>query len=510
MRLPSLVPIAALAACAGSPNTVEVQLAPAVISSLDGTTVVSAIVAADTTPLEDLAVHMTIDYTDRNGTPHAIAPVDGRTDQRGVFTSTIAGLDWDGTGLVTVTHDAASTGTASFSVLDRTPPKIEILPPTTDRHVGPGLPLDIQVHVSDEIGVSSVILDASGDINIRRRTTLLANGSLDTTLTFRVFVDPGAAAGPTIKLYALASDLSGNLAAATPMELIVDPSISIATPPPLMGSQLVDGSASQLNDPRSIVASTKDGKLYVADRAGTGLCQPSCIWRVDATTGAIDATPVYIGVGTIEGLAVDATSDHLYLTDRQDRIVQLTWSGTAYATPAFCTDTAAQQPTDPYHLVIDATLGILVNDDADRNVQKVALPCSATNTGQVLSAQNSFDSPRGIALSPAGDIYVSDDNADQISKVNRTTGAVTAFDGTLNAPYGVEWLAGGTTQFADSLMVAAGGDRIVASTKGNGSLAAAYLQLRPIDLTFINGTMYVVTEQDGTLNHGRIYKVSGF
>ena len=133
------IPLALLGACTGAPNTVEVSLAPAVVSSLDGRITVSAIVADDATPIADTAVHLTVDYVDRNGTPHVIDPVDGQTSERGVFTTTVEGLQWDGTGTVTVTAGGLS-GDAVFAVLDRTPPKVTILSPTTDKRVGPGLP----------------------------------------------------------------------------------------------------------------------------------------------------------------------------------------------------------------------------------------------------------------------------------------------------------------------------------------------------------------------------------
>lgn len=502
--------LALLVACTGAPNNVEVQLAPAVISSLDGSTVVTALVAADTTPLEDVAVRMTVEYVDRNGTPREIAPVDGTTDHRGIFTSTITGLSWDGVGEVTVTHDEASTGTATFSVLDRTPPVIEILSPTVDNHVGPGLPLDVQVHVTDEIGISSITLDATGRID-GGRTTVVASGTQDTTLTFRLDVDPDAPAGQTITLYALASDLSGNLQAAQPLELIVDPAISIATPPALSGSVLAEGTTSQLVDPTSIVASVKDGKLYVTDNANRGACTPSCVWRIDAATGAIDAAPVYVGIGTLEGIAVDATADHLYVSDRQDRVVQLAWNPAtnSYGTPATCSDVDQSRPSDPYHLVVDA-LSILVAEGNDKQVQSLALPCTTASTGQGVTARETFDEPRGIALGAAGELYVSDIGTDRVSRVDRSTGTVTTFDAAQDRPYGLEWLGASTTPYADSLMIAASGDRIVVASKGTTSLATAYLRLPPIDLTISAGTMFVVTEPTGTVPHGRIYKVTGF
>ncbi len=498
-----------LAACTGAPDAVEVDLAPSLISSLKGSTTVSALVAAGATPLADEAVHLSVTYTDRNGTPHDVPAVDGKTNERGVFELMLTDLRWDGVGTVTVQSANGITGTATFTVLDRTPPVVEILPPTTDLHIGPGLPLEVAVKVTDEIGISQVILDSDGTINNGARETVVASGSQDTTVTFRMTVPLDATTGPTVKLYALATDLSGNIAVAMPLTLTVDPAITIATPPGLMGSQFVDGSATQLSDPRSISLSAKDNKLYVADVTATGACAPSCVWRIDPTTGVIDATPIYVGQGELEGVAVDATSDNLYITDRQNRIVRLTWSGTAYTTATACVDATQQQPQDPYHVVFDATLGILTVDGQDRNLQRIAT-CSASSQGAAVSVQDSFDSPRGIALGPTGELYVSDFGNDRVSRVNRTTGAVTALAG-IDTPYGMEWLTGGASAFKDTLLVASQGSRMIESvTATGGQRAATYLRNTPIDLTVTAGTMFILTVPSAGVTHGRIYKVTGF
>ena len=497
-----------VAACAGAPSTVEVSLAPALISSLDGRTTVTALVADHTTPLSEQSLQVTVDYTDRTGTPHPIDPIDGSTNERGVFTATIEGLAWDGTGTITVTS-ASETGEAVFAVLDRTPPKVTILPPTTDLRVGPGLPIDIQVHVTDEIGVGQVILDATGGFgNNGGRSSTLVSGTKDGTVTFRLDVPGGAQPGPTLVLYALATDLSGNSAAAMPITLTVDPTITIATPPGLMGSMLADGSTTLLNDPRSIASSPKDSKLYVADVAG-GACQGGCIWQVDPATGTVNPTPVFVGQGELEGIAFDATGDTLYYTDRPDRTGHLTWSGTAYVAPVGgveCNNAAAQRPQDPYHLVFDPTLGLLTPDGNRQELGRIAT-CSIATTGTDFTNHN-FDRPRGIGLGPTGEIYVSDEGAEEIVRVDRGNGAVSVFEARIQQPYGVEWLATGTTAYAGSLMVASG-DRVIESTKGMGALAAAYLRNTPIDLAFIAGTMFVLTSPSQG-NRGRIYKVSGF
>jgi len=498
--------VCVLAACAGDVDAVQVDLAPSLISSLDGSTSVAALVASGTTPLSGEAVRVTVEYIDRNGTPHDVPEVDGKTNERGVFETPLTGLAWDGIGTVTV-ESGGVTGTATFTVLDRTPPVVEILPPTTDMRIGPGLPLEVAVKVTDEIGISQVILDSNGTINNGSRETVVASGSQDTTVTFRMAVPINAGSGPTVTLYALASDLSGNIAVATPLTLTVDPSISIATPPGLMGSQLVDGSNTQLQNPRSITWSSKDNKLYVADVTTTGACAPSCVWRIDPSTGAIDATPIHVGQGTLEGVAVDATSDNLYITDRQNRIVRLTWSGTAYASATACIDAAQQQPQDPYHLVFDQTLGILTPDGQDKNLQQVAT-CSASSQGSAFTSQDSFDAPRGVALGPAGEIYVSDFGNDRVARVNRTNGAVSTLTG-IDTPYGMEWLAG-TSDFKDTLLVVSQGDRTIESvTATGGQRAATYLRNTPIDLTVMTGSMFVLTVPSANVTHGRIYKVTG-
>lgn len=499
---------ASLLACA-SPDGVLVELRPSLVSSLDGTTALRAlVVAGDGTPLSDEPVDITVDYTDRNGTSHAIGPFTGVTAADGRFETFVAGLDWEGTGTVTVAaHDAAGvSGAATFAVLDRTPPVVEILPPTTDLRVGPGLPFDVQVRVSDEIGVSRLVIEASGSLD-QQRSTVTASGAGEATLAFSFGVPQNAASGPTITLHALATDLSGNRAAATAVVLTVDPSIVIVTPPGLSSTMIADGTQSFLDDPRGLAVSPRDGKLYVADNAGNAPCNGACIRKVDGATGVVDPVAVITGVGTMEGVAFDASGDNLYYTDRQRRIGRLTWNTQTqrYDAAGFCNDIAVDNPADPYHLVVDPTLGLLVVDEARQRVAR-APTCNATAqpsglTGSVL------DQPRGIALGPAGEIYVSDLNADEIVRVDRTTGAVTRFEG-VPEPWGIEWL-GGSSPFASSLLVALSGDQRVVATAGTGTRAVAYLRNEPIDVAVFGTTGYVLTRPSAN-NRGRLFRITGF
>ncbi len=506
MRTSHLYPLlVALAACAGPPSAVRVELAPSVISSIDGTTTVTALVSDGLTPLADEPVHVTITYRDRAGVAHDVAPIDGTTDARGVFAPVVTGLTWDGDGEVMVDATGAM-GMATFAVLDRTPAAVEILPPTTDLRVGPGLPLQVQIHATDATGISQIFFESSGDTG-GRRATVVASGATDATATFRINIPTDATPGPSITLYGMAEDLASNRAAAAPVVLTVDPSITIATPPGLTGTLVATGTATQLGDPRALAVSPHDGHLYVADVAG-GACNGTCIWRVDPATGAIDATPVVVGQGELEGVAFDALGDNLYFTDRQRRTGRLAWNGSAYAGPAStCNDAGADNPQDPYHLVFDATDGILTVDGNRGEVSRIAT-CATITSGTTFSSNANLDRGRGIALGPSGEIYVSDNGRDEIRAIDHATGAVTTYALGLNGPYGLEWV-GGSSAWADSLLVANAQDRTVVATTGDAGAPVAYLRNAPIDLALAGGVLYVLTSPSGN-TRGRIYRVTGF
>lgn len=214
-----------LAACATT-NDVAIELAPDLVSSIDGRLAVHVLALSDRDPVGGDKIEVSLDYKDRNGTAHAIDPLTGSIDDNGAFEGTFEGLKWDGSGTVTaLVHggDGDVTGTATFAVLDRSPPVITITPPAQIRV---NQDAQISVHVTDEIGISLVQFEASfssgnGNGN-RQRSTVVSSGKLDATLTFNVQAQD-TQAGATLTLYALGSDLSGNQAAATPVSVTVAP-----------------------------------------------------------------------------------------------------------------------------------------------------------------------------------------------------------------------------------------------------------------------------------------------
>jgi hypothetical protein len=209
-----------LVGCAADTDSVVIQLAPEVISSIDGTLGVHAIVLADREPVNGEPLDVSVVYADRHGTAHDIAPVSGTTNDHGAFDATLTGLTWDGTGTVTVAVPGGPEATATFAVLDRTPPKVTIMPPANNQ-VRAGQDATIQVRVTDEIGVSQVFFEWNGEL-ARDRSSVVASGTTDATVGFD-FAVPDAAAGSTLTFYALAGDLSGNQAAAQPITVSVTP-----------------------------------------------------------------------------------------------------------------------------------------------------------------------------------------------------------------------------------------------------------------------------------------------
>lgn len=209
--------------CGADTNAVTVELAPDVISSIDGTLAVHATAFADRVPVPDEAIDLAVVYTDRNGTPHDIAPAQGTTNAAGAFDATLAGLTFDGIGTVTATVTGTTiTAQATFAVLDRSPPTVAIMPPASTS-VRVGNEVTVSVHVTDEIGVSQVYFEASGNggNGTRERSTVIASGSTDAMVPFDLQVPDTAAIGATITLYALGADLSGNQAAANPVVISV-------------------------------------------------------------------------------------------------------------------------------------------------------------------------------------------------------------------------------------------------------------------------------------------------
>ena len=100
-----------------------------------------------------------------------------------------------------------------------------------------------------------------------------------------------------------------------------------------------------------------------------------------------------------------------------------------------------------------------------------------------------------MAADPTADFYVSDVGNDEVYKVDHDTGSVSFFESDdLESPRGLDWVAGGTSDFADTLMIANHDVRTVESSAGSGTRPAAYLRNFPVDVDVDGTTMYVLTQ----------------
>lgn len=502
-------------------DAVLLELSPDVVSSEDGSLHARAVVVEGSTPLRGWTVQLQVTFTDQLGTLRTVQGDTAETDRTGAFEHTFEGLYWAGAGTITAEvldgdgepyvgrGDVPVVAEATFSVIDRSPPTVTIEPPTSDLRVGRDLPLDVQVSFSDEIGVSSVTIQAVGELS-NTQTRIVASGSSSGSVVFDFDVPGAAIPGPTITLYALAEDLSGNVAAASALTLTVDPAIEVAVPPGFAASPVAAEAANFLQAPRAIVFSPRDEMLYVADGSGGATCAGQCIWRIDPANGG--ATLLTVGLGPILGLAVDANGDNLYFSE-PDRIVRMTYNAGAqmYGNAAQCNDPAGNPPAAPFHLLVDgATLLLAEQSDQTLKTLDVTDCLGVTDTSDPVDLSAGLDTPWGVAQAPGGDYLVSDEALDRVFSVAADGSTAMWEFARLDQPRGIEWIAGGASTFADSLLIASQGDRRVYSSRGNGtSRTAVSLTTDPIDValgsgTYV-GTLFVLTE-----GNGRIFAVTGY
>ncbi|SDS82143.1 NHL repeat-containing protein [Mucilaginibacter mallensis] len=195
------------------------------------------------------------------------------------------------------------------------------------------------------------------------------------------------------------------------------------------------GNAAAFCNPVGIAADGL-GNLYVAD-AGNGVIRK-------ISSGAAVTTYALSGVGIGEpyGIAIDR-SDNIYITDPYNSLIYkvspngiasiFAGSGVAGNNNGLGTASSFNRPLG---LTIDAVGNIYVADQANNVIRKItpagmvstfAGTGTAGNTnGNVTAA--SFDSPSGIAIDAAGNIYVADSGNDLIRKIS-TSGMVSTYAG---------------------------------------------------------------------------------
>ncbi|MGZ3822520.1 MAG: NHL repeat-containing protein, partial [Mucilaginibacter sp.] len=196
------------------------------------------------------------------------------------------------------------------------------------------------------------------------------------------------------------------------------------------------------NSPLSVTVDGS-GNVYVADY-GNDLIRkisPAGVVSTLAGTGAAGADN---GAGTKatfnlpEGVAVDG-SGNVYVADNGNNLIRKitpdgtvsTLAGSGSAGSANGTGVAASF-NSPFGIAVDASGNVYVADAGNNQIRKIS-PAGVVTTfagsgikgaGNATGAAASFNTPSGVAVDAAGNVYVADENNNMIRKIT-AAGVVT-------------------------------------------------------------------------------------
>ena len=256
--------------------------------------------------------------------------------------------------------------------------------------------------------------------------------------------------------------------------------------------------AATLNTP-SGVALDGAGNLYIADTGN------NVIRRVDAVTHVITTVagngsglPGFGGDGTLatsgtvlldgpQGISVDAAGD-LYIADTNNQVVREVSASTGdintvageYAGPfgngvgGYNGDgelATAATLNRPYAVAFDAAGDVLIADAGNNRIREINATALTISTvagdgtpgfsgDNAAAASAELDAPTGIALDPAGDLYIGDSQNNRIRKVNSASGDINTL-----AVSGGEYLLGADS-IANTIAVK-GPQGLLVDAKGN-------------------------------------------
>jgi sugar lactone lactonase YvrE len=205
------------------------------------------------------------------------------------------------------------------------------------------------------------------------------------------------------------------------------------------GSDAVPATQSELAGPAGLTFDSV-GNLYISDQGSMR------IRRVAADTGLI--TTMVGGLNAPDGLAVD-TAGAIYIAEwqsyrirRYDPSTQLLSTVAGNGTVGFCGD---GQPAlgacvyDPQGVAVDAAGNIYISDTGNSRIRRIAADTGIMTTiagngtaGRPTEGAQAISTPlfypRGIALDPAGNLFVMD-GLDIVRRVDAASGVLTTVAG---------------------------------------------------------------------------------
>ena len=204
------------------------------------------------------------------------------------------------------------------------------------------------------------------------------------------------------------------------------------------GSANGTGNAAQFEFPEGITVDSSSGNIYVVDNERIRAITPAGVVTSLAgtfqTTGHADGTGAAATFSNPRGIVADGHGN-LYVSDTDNFTIRkvttagvvTTFAGTA-GTIGFTDGTgAAAQFEQPIGLTIDSSGNLYVGDTDNEAIRKITPGAVVTtfaggvfgsNNGTGTNAQFAF--PYGLAADSNGNIYVADENNDEIRKITPT------------------------------------------------------------------------------------------
>lgn len=253
-------------------------------------------------------------------------------------------------------------------------------------------------------------------------------------------------------------------AAQVPVSVLLQINRVAGSPTGLAGDSGDSGPAllSLLNQPDG-VSVDGGGNLYVADTANNQ------IRRIDAAAGTVTTVAanglLSSGVNTLLNQPVSVLVDphgNLYIADTGNHIVRFVSMDTGIVTTV--AGSAAVTIFDPSHLgdggpatlaeldapaalTLDSAGNLYIADSGDNRVREVSATTGIISTvagtgvagyagDNILATQAQLNSPMGIAVDAAGNLYITDSANNLIREVNALTGVISTVAGVPGSPAG--------------------------------------------------------------------------